>query len=450
MRTASALALLGLILAVAMPESTKARCFPSSRGARYDCPKESDVKDDGDKKLDPDTGLLVISRESDQNWNSNPNPPVPLSQIIKLTSGFDGEKEYAVFDKNWRKAYPSEYGVVTKWTPDYIQGVTYIKTGCGLLACPFGVIVGGGDLPSPLEVKFANKTYTLYGDDGKFFLPSGLVDDLAASGQNGGLSIRVEKVVIEIGKGTTTSLSNMYSKAIKVWEKPDIRITAVKIKSPLTTKELAGLSLPKVVKVSSGNSQGSGFFISDSGHLLTNRHVISESPTKETSLETVTGERIKAKVVYVSRADDFAVLKVDGSGIPKALPLCYASYPVAGEDVIALGSPRGLTNTVTRGIVSAVRRSGDDFKSQKGLGSSLIQTDAAVNPGNSGGPLLNSDGEVIGVNTFGRTSSEGLNFAVSIVDILEQLGVKRPPTEGKLNQCGNIVSKSAGSTTSQK
>jgi hypothetical protein len=86
MRTASALALLGLILAVAMPESTKARCFPSSRGARYDCPKESDVKDDGDKKLDPDTGLLVISRESDQNWNSNPNPPVPLSQIIKLTS----------------------------------------------------------------------------------------------------------------------------------------------------------------------------------------------------------------------------------------------------------------------------------------------------------------------------------------------------------------------------
>ena len=73
MRTASALALLGLILAVAMPESTKARCFPSSRGARYDCPKESDVKDDGDKKLDPDTGLLVISSESDQNWNSNPN-----------------------------------------------------------------------------------------------------------------------------------------------------------------------------------------------------------------------------------------------------------------------------------------------------------------------------------------------------------------------------------------
>lgn len=392
-------------------------------------------------QLDPDTGLLVINRESDQNWNSNPNPDIPLSQIVKLTSGFDGGKEYAVFDKNWRKAYPNEYGVVTKWTPDYIQGVSYTKTGCGLLACPFGIVVAGGDLPSPLEVKFANKTYTLYGDDGKFFLPNGLVEDLSASGSNGGLSIRIDKVVVEIGKSTSTRLAEMYSKAIKVWDKPNIKISVALIKSPITTKELAGSSLPKVVKVSSGNTQGSGFFITDNGYVLTNRHVVSESPTKETSLETFTGETIKAKVVFVSRADDFAILKAEGSNLPKSLPLCYGSYPVAGEEVVALGSPQGLTNTVTRGIVSAVRRSGDDFKSQKGLGSSLIQTDAAINPGNSGGPLLNVDGEVLGINTFKRTASEGLNFAVSIVDILQQIGVKKPQTQDTLNACGNISTK---------
>ena len=64
--------------------------------------------------LDPDTGLMVIERESDQDWNSDPNPKVPFSQIVKLTSSFDGTSEYAVFDKNWRKAYPNEYGVITK------------------------------------------------------------------------------------------------------------------------------------------------------------------------------------------------------------------------------------------------------------------------------------------------------------------------------------------------
>lgn len=433
-------AICSTLIASSLPSSISAKeCAGGTSREILECqerPERSSMT-----QLDPDTGLLVINRESDQNWNSNPNPDIPLSQIVKLTSGFDGGKEYAVFDKNWRKAYPNEYGVVTKWTPDYIQGVSYTKTGCGLLACPFGIVVAGGDLPSPLEVKFANKTYTLYGDDGKFFLPNGLVEDLSASGSNGGLSIRLEKVVVEIGKNTSSKLADMYSKAIKVWEKPNIKISVATIKSPITTKELAGASLPKVVKVSSGNAQGSGFFISDNGYVLTNRHVISESPTKETSLETFTGERIKAKVVYVSRADDFAILKAEGTGLPKSLPLCYASYPVAGEEVVALGSPQGLTNTVTRGIVSAVRRSGEDFKSQKGLGSSLIQTDAAINPGNSGGPLLNVDGEVIGINTFKRTSSEGLNFAVSIVDILQQVGVKRPPSEGTLNACGNVATK---------
>ena len=106
---------------------------------------------------------------------------------------------------------------------------------------------------------------------------------------------------------------------------------------------------------------------------------------------------------------------------------------------------KGLTNTVTRGIVSAVRRTGADFKSVATDGATLIQTDASINPGNSGGPLLNENGEVIGINTFAKTSSEGLNFAVSIIDILQQLDVSRPGGitnfSDNLNSCGNKYQK---------
>ena len=105
----------------------------------------------------------------------------------------------------------------------------------------------------------------------------------------------------------------------------------------------------------------------------------------------------------------------------------------------------GLTNTVTRGIVSAVRRSGTDFDSIASSSTALIQTDAAINPGNSGGPLLNKNGEVIGINTFKRTASEGLNFAVSIVDVLQQLDVKKPNVKSnwtrEINECGNLKPK---------
>ena len=102
-------------------------------GNAWDCDDtfEDCDEDDSPKKpitvLDEKTGLMVIERESDSEWNQSPEPKLPFSQIIKLTSSFDGNSEYAVFDKNWRKAYPNEYGVVTKWTPDFVQGVSYVK-----------------------------------------------------------------------------------------------------------------------------------------------------------------------------------------------------------------------------------------------------------------------------------------------------------------------------------
>jgi hypothetical protein len=363
-----------------------------------------------------------------------------LSKIVKLTSGFDGSKEYAVFDKNWRKAYPNEYGVVTKWTPDYVAGASYTKTGCGLLACPFGILVANGDLPSPLEIKYNNKNYTLYGDGGRFVLPSQLVEDMKEGGEKGGLSLRVQNVVFEIGKGTQAQLQKMYAKAIKVWEKPKVQISAMPVSSGLTTQQLAGKSLPKVVMVKSGERQGTGFVFSSNGLVITNRHVVGSNADKEASLEFADGSSAQAKTVFISRKDDFAVLQPLTSKPLSPMPLCYADYPVAGQEVVALGSPRGLANTVTRGIVSAVRRSGDDMKSDVPVGSTLIQTDASVNPGNSGGPLVNADGEVLGIVTFKKTNAEGLNFAISIIDVLQQLGVQRPAVQGKTNACGNLIS----------
>ena len=402
-----------------------------------------DSEKDGTAALDSETGLRVTNLSSDQNWNSNPNPSVPLSQIVKLSSGFDGSSEYAVFDKNWRKAYPNEYGIITKWTADYVAGVSYTKTGCGLLSCPFGIVVANGDLPSPLEIKYAGQTYTLYGEEGRFILPSTLVDAIKSESSAGidEFSLRVAKVVIPIGKGTVKQLKLMYAKAIPVWSKPDIVFSVQSIKSLSDTQQLAGATLPSVVKVVSGTSQGTGFFFSDNGLVLTNRHVVGSNSNKESQLELADGSTVPAKTIFISRSEDFAVLQPTRNTKTKPLPICYASYPVAGQDVVALGSPRGLANTVTRGIVSAVRKSGNDLKESAPVGSTLIQTDASVNPGNSGGPLVNKNGEVVGIVTFKKVAAEGLNFAISIIDVLEKLGVTRPTSTGTLNQCGNIQAK---------
>lgn len=438
---------LGLLGSAHMPVAAEPLfCkHPPARGLTPSQEKEceQDSVSVGGSALDPQTGLRVTILSSDQNWNSNPNPPVPLSQIVKLSSGFDGSSEYAVFDKNWRKEYPNEYGIVTKWTADYVAGVSYIKTGCGLLACPFGTLVANGDLPSPLELKYAGQTYTLYGDDGMFTLPSSLIDAIKsdANSSNDELSIRVQKVVIPIGKGTVKQLRLMFAKAIPVWTKPKIVFNAQAVKSLADTQQLAGATLPSVVKIVSGNSQGTGFFFSDNGLVLTNRHVVGSNATKESQLELADGSTVPAKTIFISRSDDFAVLEPTRAMSVKPLPLCYASYPLAGQDVVALGSPRGLANTVTRGIVSAVRKSGNDLKESAPVGSTLIQTDASVNPGNSGGPLVNKNGEVVGIVTFKKVAAEGLNFAISIVDVLEELGVTRPNTSGALNECGNVISK---------
>jgi serine protease Do len=161
---------------------------------------------------------------------------------------------------------------------------------------------------------------------------------------------------------------------------------------------------------------GSGFFISDQGYVITNNHVIEGIRTVSIILSN--GTEQKATVVGADKYNDIAVLKADGT-VPAVAVLGNSDVLQPGESVIAIGSPLGdFKNSVTVGVVSATGRSIDTGEGYQIEG--LIQTDAAINQGNSGGPLLNLAGQVIGVNTLivrGSGSgavAEGLGFAIPI------------------------------------
>jgi S1-C subfamily serine protease len=176
-----------------------------------------------------------------------------------------------------------------------------------------------------------------------------------------------------------------------------------------------------------GASQGSGFVVSPRGYILTNSHVIttagegspseSADPAATVYVEFRDGDRVEAKVVGWDIFDDVGLLKVDPADHAlEPVPLGDSSRVVVGEPVAAIGSPFGLDRTVTAGIVAATERSIDSLTSEYSL-VDAIQTDAAINRGNSGGPLFDARGRVIGINAQIRSESgnaEGVGFAVPI------------------------------------
>lgn len=168
------------------------------------------------------------------------------------------------------------------------------------------------------------------------------------------------------------------------------------------------LPLPPEERVERGT--GSGFILSPDGRMMTNAHVVAGTDTVKVTLKD--GRVLEGKVLGVDPVTDVAVVKVNASNLP-TVELGNSQNLTPGEWAIAIGNPLGLDNTVTVGIVSATGRS----SSQVGVPDkrvSFIQTDAAINPGNSGGPLLNSKGEVIGINTAIRADAQGLGFAIPI------------------------------------
>lgn len=157
---------------------------------------------------------------------------------------------------------------------------------------------------------------------------------------------------------------------------------------------------------------GSGFFYDDRGHIVTNYHVVAGADTVTVALAD--GEVYAAEVVGTDPSTDLAVLRIDAPSLPAPIPLGDSTRLRVGQFVVAIGNPFGLERTLTVGVISSLGRV---IESPDGrfIGEA-IQTDAAVNPGNSGGPLLNLAGEVIGVNSqiiSPSQASAGIGFAVS-------------------------------------
>ena len=157
---------------------------------------------------------------------------------------------------------------------------------------------------------------------------------------------------------------------------------------------------------------GTGVIVSADGLILTNQHVVSDNP-KSITVTLLDGSEYDAEVVYADEAMDLAVIKIEATGL-SAAKLGNSDDISVGEITITIGNPLGLEyqRSVTAGIVSALGR--NIRLEQYAYATNLIQTDAAINSGNSGGPLLNSSGEVIGINSYKLSSGEGMGFAIPI------------------------------------
>ena len=156
-----------------------------------------------------------------------------------------------------------------------------------------------------------------------------------------------------------------------------------------------------------GERQGTGFFIDPLGRVLTSAHVVED--TVGITAVTVEGRRLTARVVGADPGTDLALLTVDGEDLPRPLPLATREAQV-GEWVMTIGTPLGLAFSATRGIVSATGRS--DVAWDPAVHPELVQTDAAINRGNSGGPLLGMDGAVLGVCAATDPEADRIGFAV--------------------------------------
>ena len=202
----------------------------------------------------------------------------------------------------------------------------------------------------------------------------------------------------------------------------------------LTLTDLFGQTQQSVVQVSGalseddpffGTSLGSGFIYDNSGHIITNYHVVAGSDPNDISITFIDGTVYRARVVGTDQYSDLAVLHVEDD-IPAEklipLPLANSSGLLVGQEVVAIGNPFGLSGSMTEGIVSGLNRLipvyQDPFSNVATPAFSIpdvIQTDAAINPGNSGGPLLNMRGEVVGINSaiFSTTGGfAGVGFSV--------------------------------------
>ena len=236
-----------------------------------------------------------------------------------------------------------------------------------------------------------------------------------------------------------------------------------------SVESVAAAVLPSVValEVSGGGAagSGSGVVLDTSGTILTNDHVVTlggqiPADQAEVTVSFSNGKKVRATVVGTDPLTDTALVKVEGVSDLKPITIGKSSNLDVGEQVVAIGSPFGLDATVTSGIVSALDRPVEVARDAQGNATAYpaIQTDAAINPGNSGGPLVNMDGQLVGINASIRSTgsgqgaeagSIGLGFAIPIDEVLpiiDQLRAGETPTHARLGIQVSDVSGTAGSS----
>ena len=240
------------------------------------------------------------------------------------------------------------------------------------------------------------------------------------------------------GYVSQTSLSNYSDTSVYAANKILPSIVGIKVEYSVNTPlSIFGMQ----TQASTATASGSGIIISDDGYILTNNHIVSTSSedsyyeVSEATKVTVTlfndTTEYEAKIIGKDEETDLAVIKIDKTGLTKA-EFADSDNIKVGEFAMAVGNPLGMQSSITCGVISAVNREVTDTDGKK---FTLIQTDAAINAGNSGGALVNSEGKVIGVNTLKLSGEgvEGMGFAIPInstTDITSQLiqysKVKRP------------------------
>lgn len=243
---------------------------------------------------------------------------------------------------------------------------------------------------------------------------------------------------VNSGYVTQTSLSNYSDTAVYAANK--ILPSIVGIKVEYNVNSMISM-FGRQSQTSTATASGSGIIISEDGYILTNNHIVSTSSSEsyyevsEATKVTVTlfndEAEYEAKIVGMDDQTDLAVIKIDKTGLSKA-EFADSDNIKVGEFAMAVGNPLGMQSSITCGVISAVNREVTDSDGKK---FTLIQTDAAINSGNSGGALVNSEGKVVGINTLklSGTGIEGMGFAIPInstTDITSQLiqysKVKRP------------------------
>jgi len=420
--------LLALTLALSFLQPGEALASSPPSGVQQESPKSTS-----------DESVIEIN-----DWKDPPKD-IPWSKIVTIKSPFETYR--AVWDQDYRGRscfISCDYydGLISRWTGDQLA-VAQFSSYCAWGPCRKTFL----NIPYGIEVSIDGEQFSLSGSDGLFVLSAKVRKALEASAETPKIAIRMggnNSIIYNIGSDSAKSIRSLVREEAKedLASKPGnttIQLTPAIKKSELV-QPVVKRTLPGVVEISTPRGKGTGFLIDNKGLLLTNRHVVGRFP--EVDVRFNDSKTVRAKVIGKTADLDIALLQIKDLSTKisyPALPLCIRKTPTVGEDIIVIGNPLGLQATTTRGIISGIRNEN---------GSTMLQIDAPVNPGNSGGPIVNYSGEVLGIVTAKMVALgvEGIGFGISLPSALESLGIKVGTTyiqesaktsTGVYTECGN-------------